>query len=118
MASKETVVRSASTLPTSATGNAANSNSVYVGDLDPTTIVLQVTGTYTSTMQYQTSIDGTNWVQAGADVAGTGAVSDQTNMAVAASNARSAAVWARLHCSAFTSITSVAFAVSGVPLSE
>lgn len=114
MASKETIVRVATTLPTSATGNAANSNSVYVGDLDPATVVLQVAGTYTSTMQFQTSVDGTNWFQAGSDVAGTGAVSNQTNMSTASSNPRSAAVWARIHCSAFTSITSVAFAVAGV----
>lgn len=115
MASKETVVRNEATVPTSATGGAANGSAVYIGDLDPSTVVLQVAGTYTSTMQFQTSIDGTNWFQCGSDVAGTGAISNQTNMATASSNPRSAALWARLHCSAFTSITSVAFCAAGVP---
>ncbi len=112
----DNLVRAASTVPTSASGDNAYSNAIYVGDMDPSTVVLSVVGTYTSTMQYQVSIDGTNYFQAGADQAGTGAVANSTNMQSAGSNPRACAMWARLKCSAFTSITAVDFVVAGSPL--
>lgn len=117
MSSKQAVVRNSAAVPTSATGNAANGTSIYIGDLDPTTVVLQAAGNASATLQYQTSIDGTNWLQCGANLVETTTFSDQTNMSTAGSNPRSVAVWCRIHCSVFSSITSLTFVVSGVPLS-
>ncbi len=115
MASKEIVVRKSTTSPTSATTPADVSNAIYIGDLDPATVAMTITGTYTSTMKFEVSLDGVNWFQAGADVAGTGAVSARDEMATT-STARVSAAWARIRCSAFTSITAVALTVAGMPL--
>lgn len=117
MASKETVVRNSAVVPTSGSGSTANGSTIYIGDLDPATVVLQAAGNASATLQYQTSIDGVNWVQCGASLVETTTFSDQTNMSTAGSNPRSAAVWTRIHCSAFSSITSLTFVVAGVPKS-
>jgi hypothetical protein len=116
MASKEMVVRKASVVPTSATTPADVSSSLYIGDLDPSTVAFTVVGTYTSTMKIEVSLDGVNWFQAGGDIAGTGAVASRDEMATT-STARASAAWARLRCSAFTSITAVAFVAAGMPAS-
>lgn len=42
----------------SATGSTTK---IYVGDLDQTTLVVQVYGTYVGTAQPEGSMDGTNW---------------------------------------------------------
>lgn len=117
MSSKEMIVRKASSDPTSASGAEANGAAVYIGDMDPSTVAFTVVGTYTSTMQIQVSLDGVNWFQCGADIAGTGAVSSRTEMATAGSSPRASAAWARLHCSAFTSIASVGLVCAGMPAS-
>jgi hypothetical protein len=117
MASKETLVRKASTVPTSATTPNDVSAVLYIGDLEPATVALQASGTASATLVYETSIDKTVWVQCGASLVETTAFTDQTAMTTAGTNPRASALWARLRCSVFSSITSVAFAVAGVPKS-
>lgn len=118
MATKALIVRAAiQKVPTSATAPNNVTEGIYIGDLDPATVVLQAAGNVSATMVYETSIDGLTWVQCGASLVETGAFEDQTNMTTAGTNPRASAQYARLRCSVFSSITSIGFVVAGQALS-
>lgn len=112
MASKELVVRNMAF----ATGTSAPGAAVYIGDLDPTTVVLSAGGTFDATVQFQGSLDNQVWFSVGAalsaDTAG------MVNMATAGSNPMAAAAWVRVATpSDYTSNSSAVCTVAGVPKS-
>ena len=112
MASKETTTR---LLPfATGTGSANAGAPIYVGDLDPATLVLSLGGTFNATVQFETSIDGLNWFAVGSTFA---SASGQINVATTGTAPRSCALWARVSCTAFTSDTSALATVAGMPIS-
>lgn len=110
MASKETVVRN---MPF-ATGTSAPGAAVYIGDLDPATVMLSAGGTFDATIQFQGSPDKQNWFSVGnALSADSGGV---VNMTTDSNHPLASASWVRVQTpSDFTSNTSAVCTVSGVP---
>lgn len=108
MASKEIVVRNM----TFATGTSAPGTAVYVGDLDPATVVLAAGGSFDATIQFQGSLDNQTWFSIGAALAAdTGGL---VNMSTTGTAPMSAAAWVRVATpSDFTSNTSAVCTVAG-----
>lgn len=113
MASKELAVRNMAF----ATGTGTSGNqgaSVYIGDLDPATVVISVGGTFAATVQLQASLDNQFYGSLGGTfVSTTGTV----NMATVGTAPWASAAWVRVTCTAFTSNTSAVVTVAGVPKS-
>ncbi|SRR6266567_2968371 len=112
MASKENVVRN---MPF-ATGTSAPGAAVYVGDLEPATVVLAAGGSFDATIQFQGSIDKQTWFSIGAALTlDTGGLKNMSTDATAPMNCAS---WVRVATpSDFASNTSAVCTVSGVPKS-
>lgn len=112
MASKELVVRN---MPF-ATGTSSPGAAVYVGDLDPATVVLQAGGTFDATVQFQGSLDKQVWYSIGnATTIDAGGL---INMSTDANHPMASAAWVRVQTpSDFTSASAPVCTVAGVPKS-
>jgi len=113
MANKDIVVRNMAF----ATGTGTSGNqgaAVYVGDLDPATVVLSAGGTFSATVQFQGSIDGQVYFSLGGTLASTAGV---VNMSTDGTAKMLSAAWVRVTCTAFTSNTSAVTSVAGMPKS-
>lgn len=108
MASREIIVRN---MPF-ATGTSAPGAAVYIGDLDPATVVLSAGGTFDATVQFQGSLDKQVWNSIGA--ATTIDVGGLVNMSTDSIAPMHAAAWVRVATpSDFTSNTSAVCTVAG-----
>lgn len=108
MASREIVVRNMAF----ATGTSAPGAAVYIGDLDPATVVLQAGGTFDATVQFQGSLDKQVWYSIGA--ATTIDVGGLVNMTTTGTAPMAAAAWVRVQTpSDFTSASAPICTVSG-----
>jgi len=68
---------------------------VFVGDMDMSTVAIQVSGTFDATYQVQGSLDGTNWFSVGAAFADAGGL---VNMQTDGTHAAASAMWLRVNC--------------------
>lgn len=110
MASKDIVVRNMAF----ATGTSAPGAAVYIGDLDPATVVLQAGGTFDATVQFQGSLDNQVWYSIGA--ATTIDVGGLVNMTTTGTSPMAAAAWVRVACPVdFTSASAPVCTVAGYP---
>lgn len=110
MASKDLVVRN---MPF-ATGTGTPGAAVYVGDLDPATVVLAAGGTFDATIQFQGSLDKVTWFSIGAAL--TIDTGGMVNMTTTGSSPMACAGWVRCATpSDFTSNSTGVCTVAGFP---